>query len=218
MSYVSETIGQSQPQPPDGGLTKTLVWMAHCINLPFLPMGRNMQINAEFMPMLDRFEHAVKAGDKEATIQIYNQFQGKVQEKFGSASNIPTEVVKFCILSKDLLDLYQMVLKGQRNDDVLGGTGSIRRILKYSIELGAPPKTLDLLVDYYVNTAWFSNIPQPEEWLKLALECAMISDNEEVGRIILDRLQAEGGLSDEEKSELIDHAHEYRSQVSSSWL
>ena len=111
-----------------------------------------------------------------------------------------------------------MVLKGQRNADVLGGKGSIRRILKYSTELGAPPKTLDLLVDYFVNTAWFSNTPQPEKWLKLALECAMISDNEEVGRIILDRLQAEGGLSDEEKSELIDHAHEYRSQVSSSWL
>ena len=203
---------------PDLATTKTVVWMAHCINLPFLPMDKNMKINMELMSMLNDFEHAVKGGDKTATIEIYNKFQDKMKEKFGMASNIPMDVMKICSLSKDLLDVYKMVIEGKRNEDVLSGKGAIRRILKYSIELGSPAKTLDALTDFFVNKVWFDDMPEQEEWHKLALECMMVTGDGEMGNKILGLLEKEGGISDEEKEELLSHAREFRSQIDDSWM
>lgn len=203
---------------PDLATTKTVVWMAHCINLPFLPMDKNMKINMELMSMLDAFEHAVKGGDKTRTIEIYNKFQDKVKEKFGTANNIPMDVMKICSLSKDLLDVYKMVIEGTRNEDVLSGKGSIRRILKYSIELGSPAKTLDALTDFFVNNVWFDDMPEQEEWHKLALECMMVTGDGEMGNKILGLLEEEGGISDEEKEELLSHAREFRSQIDDFWM
>ena len=117
-----------------------------------------------------------------------------------------------------MLDVYKMVIEGQKNENVLSGKGAIRRILKYSIELGSPAKTLDALADYFVGNSWFDNMPEQNEWLKLALECMMVTGNEDLGNEILGRLQSDGGLSDEEKEELLDHAREYRSQVDASWM
>lgn len=204
---------------PDLAATKTVVWMAHCINLPFLPMDKSMKINMELMSMLNDFEQAVKAGNNNTTIEIYNKFQDKVKEKFGAMdSNIPMDVFKLCNLRKDLLDVYKMVIEGHRNEDVLSGKGSIRRILKYSIELGSPTKTLDALTDYFVNNTWFDDMPEQEEWHKLALECTMVTGDGEMGNKILGLLQNEGGISDEEIEELLDHAREFRSQIDDSWM
>ena len=213
-----EIKANADPSAPDLATTKTVVWMAHCINLPFLPQDKNMRINMELMPMLSDFENAVKAGDHDTTIMIYNKFQDKVKEKFGSARSIPMDVLKFCSLSKDLLDVYKMVIEGQKNEDVLSGKGAIRRILKYSIELGSPAKTLDALTDYFVHHTWFDAMPEEDEWLKLALECTMVSGNGELGQEILGRLEKQGGLEDETKEELLDHAREYRSQIDASWM
>ena len=92
---------------PDLAATNTVVWMAHCINLPFLPFEQNMKINNEFMSLLGGFEKAVKAGDKNKVNEIYKMFQDKMKEKFGLVSDIPKDVFKLCILSKDLLDVYK---------------------------------------------------------------------------------------------------------------
>lgn len=125
---------------------------------------------------------------------------------------------KICALSKDLLDVYKMVIEGHRNEDVLSGKGSIRRILKYSIELGSPAGTLDTLTDYFINNTWFDDMPEQEEWHKLALKCTMVTGDGEMGNKILGLLQNEGGISDEEIEELLDHAREFRSQIDDSWM
>ncbi|MBR3453936.1 MAG: hypothetical protein IKH26_01285 [Bacteroidaceae bacterium] len=203
---------------PDLSTTSTVVWMAHCINLPFLPQAKNMEINISLMSLLKNYEAAVKSGDQTTATDVFNKIQDRMKEKFGPACNIPMEVFKICMLSKDLLDVYKMVIEGQKNENVLSGKGAIRRILKYSIELGTPPKTLDALADYFVGNSWFDNMPEQNEWLKLALECMMVTGNEDLGNEILGRLQSDGGLSDEEKEELLDHAREYRSQVDASWM
>ena len=141
-----------------------------------------------------------------------------MKEKFGMASNIPMDVFKIYSLSKDLLDMYKMVIEGKRDEDVLSGKGSIRRILKYSIELGSPAKTLNALTDYFVNNAWFDNMQEQIEWHKLALECMMVTGNGELGSQILDLLQGEGGISDDEKEEFLNHANAFRSQIDVSWM
>lgn len=208
---------------PDLATTKSVVWMAHCINLPFLPQDKNMAINMAIMSMLGNFEKAVKAGDKETIIKIYNNFQSKMKEKFGNQINNPMVKAymhdfKICALSKDLLDMYKMVIEGKRDEEVLSGKGSIRRILKYSIELGSPAKTLDALVDFFVNNLWFENMEEQVEWHKLALECMMVTGNGEMGDKILGLLQDEGGIGDDEKEELLDHAREFRNQIDVSWM
>ena len=43
---------------PDLATTRSVVWMAHCINLPFLPQDKNMAINMAIMSMLGDFEKA----------------------------------------------------------------------------------------------------------------------------------------------------------------
>jgi len=203
---------------PDLATTKSVVWMAHCINLPFLPREKNMKINMDLLPLLNDFENAVKAGDNTTTIAIYNKFRDKVNEKFGMARNNPMDVFKFCNLSNDLLDVYKMVIEDQKNENVLSGKGTIRRILKYSIELGSPVKTLDALTNYFVNNPWFDDMSEQIEWHKLALECMMVTGNDELGNKILGLLQVEGGVNDDEKEELLDHAREYRSQIDVSWM
>ena len=208
---------------PDLATTKSVVWMAHCINLPFLPQDENIAINMQIMSMLGDFEKAVKTGDQATTITIYNSLQDKMKEKFGNQINNPMVKAymhdfKICALSKDLLDMYKMVIEGKKDEDVLSGKGAIRRILKYSIELGSPAKTLDALTDYFVNNAWFDDMPEQEEWHKLALECMMVSGNGRMGSKILGLLQEEGGISDDEKEELLDHAKEFRSQIDVSWM
>ena len=206
---------------PDLEQTKTVVWMAHCINFPFLPMDKNIKINMEFMSLLNDLEEAVKADEKERTIEIYNKFQDKMKEKLGSGIDNPMVNLnmfpfKICALSKDLLDLYKMVIEGRKDEDVLGGKGSIKRILKYSIELGSPSKTLDALTDYFVNNSWFDNMQEQDEWLKQAYECTMVSGNRDLGHEILEHLEV--GLEDEEKGELLNHAHEFRHQIDVSWI
>ena len=207
---------------PDLETTSSVIWMAHCINLPFLPMNKNMEINMEFIPMLNDFKKAVKDGDKNTTIGIYNKFQDKMKEKLGNdianpMMHLQMVPFKICALSKDLLDLYKMVIEGQKNENVLNG-GAIKRILKYSIELGSPAKTLDALTDYFVNNAWFDDMQEQIEWHKLALECMMVTGNGGMGTKILGILQNEGGISDDEKEELLNHAKEFRSQINASWM
>ena len=208
---------------PDLGKTQTVVWMAHRIDLPYLPQEKHDKLNTGMMLMLCAFEHAVEEGKQEKTIEIYNEFQKLMKVKLGNGANdemaqLRMVPFKICALSKDLLDLYKMVIEGHRDADVLSGKGSIRRILKYSIELGSPAKTLDALTDYFVHNAWFDNMPEQSEWLKLALECMMVTGNGDMGNEILRRLQDEGGISDEEKEELMDHAREFRSQIDDSWM
>ena len=215
---LGEEVGKQHSDAPDILITNTVVWMAHCINLPFLPQDKNVKINMELRAMLNDFRKAVKAGDQNATNEVYNIFQDKVKEKFGLAHNIPMDVFKFCSLSKDLLDMYKMVIEDKRDEDVLSGKGSIRRILKYSIELGSPAKTLNALVNYFVNNSWFDNMKEQVEWHKLALECMMVTGNGEMGNKILGLLQDEGRIGDDEKEELLDHAREYRSQLDISWM
>lgn len=219
----NQVIDNKSSSVPDLVTTNTVVWMAHCINLPFLSQDKNIKINMEMMSMLNVFKDAVKAGDKENTIEIYNQFQDKMKVKLGNGSNDPMLHLrmvpfKICALSKDLLDLYKMVIEGHRDADVLSGKGSIRRILKYSIELGSPAKTLDALTDYFVHNAWFDNMPEQREWLKLALECMMVTGNGDIGNEILERLRGEGGITEEEKEELLDHAREFRNHIDNSWM
>ena len=209
---------------PDLSTTNSVVWMAHCINHDiFVPRHENMAINASILSLLNDFEKAVKAGDKESTNRIYNNLQGMMMKKLGNQINHPmTKALmldfKICALSKDLLDLYKMVIEGQKDEDVLSGKGSIRRILKYSIELGSPVNTLDTLTDYFVNNTWFDNMPEEIEWHKLALECMMVTGNGELGNKIFELLQKDGGISEEEKEELFDHAREFRSQIDDSWM
>lgn len=204
---------------PDAASTKTVVWLAHCINLPFLPLPQNMEINNEMMSLLNEFENSVKLKDQNANAIIREGFQNKVKSKFGPfGQNCPMDVFKFCNLNVDLLNLYKMVIEGTKDESVLSGKGSIRRILKYSIELGAPASTLNFLTSYFVNNLWFMNMPEQNEWLKLALECMMVSGNGELGNKILGILKAEGDMSDEEIDELLEHAHEFRTQVDDSWM
>ena len=202
---------ERKPEPGTGasGLStqaKTIVWMGH-----------GMPSDLEIMPMLDRFERAVKAGDKETTIAIYNEFQDKVKAKSGPF-DVGMDVFKRCCLSKDLLDVYKLVLEDHRDEDVLSGKGAIRRILKYSIELGTPDTILNTLTGFFVDNAWFDDMPEQEEWLKLALECMMVTGNGELGRKVLERLEAAGGLSEEDMEELSDHARESLRRVDCSWM
>ena len=37
---------------PDLSTTNSVVWMAHCVNLPFLPQAKNMEINFSIMSLL----------------------------------------------------------------------------------------------------------------------------------------------------------------------
>ena len=171
--------------------------------------------------MLKEFEQAVRSGDKDVAVDLYKAFQGKVQEKFGptlGSAIIGMLAFKFCSLSKDLLDVYRMVLEGRRDGDVLSGKGSIRRILKYAIELGAPVDTLDTLTEFFVDTPWFDDMPEQEEWLKLALECMMVTGNEDLGGKVLKRLHGCGGLSEEEREELMSDARRARGTIDVSWM
>lgn len=220
---LREEVRKRQTDAPDILITNTVVWMAHCINLPFLSQDKNIKINMELRSMLNDFRKAVKAGEQNAIIEIYNKFQNRMKEKLeGGMSDMTVHLhmipIKICALSKDLLDVYKMVIEDKKDKNVLSGKGSIRRILKYSIELGSPAKTLDTLTDFFVNNTWFDNMPEENEWLKLALECMMITGNEDLGKKILERLQSSGGISDEEKEELLDHAREFRSQIDDSWM
>lgn len=208
---------------PDLATTHSVVWMAHCINLPFLSQGKNMEINYSILSLLNDYVNAVKTGNEGGASEIANTIQGLMKEKFGNQINNPMAKAlmldfKICALSKDLLDMYKMVIEGKRDEDVLSGKGSIRRILKYSIELGSPAKTLDTLTDYFVNNAWFDDMPEQEEWHKLALECMMVTGNGELGSQILSLLQGEGGIRDDEKEELLNHAKTFRSQTDVSWM
>lgn len=220
---LGEEVGKRQTDAPDILITNTVVWMAHCINLPFLSQDKNIKINMEMRSMLNDFRKAVKAGEQNSITAIYNKFQDKMKEKLeGGMDDMTVHLhmvpFKICALSKDLLDLYKMIIEGQKDEDALSGKGSIRRILKYSIEIGSPAKTLDTLTDFFVNNNWFDNMPEEIEWLKLALECMMITGNEDLGKKVLERLQSCGGISDEEKEELLDHAREFRSQIDVSWM
>lgn len=220
---LGEEVGKRQTDAPDILITNTVVWMAHCINLPFLSQEKNITINISLSSMLDDFRNAVKAGDEERINEIYNKFQDKMKEKLeGGMDDMTVHLhmvpFKICALSKDLLDMYKMVIEDKKDENVLSGKGSIRRILKYSIELGSPAKTLDTLTDFFVNNTWFDNMPEETEWLKLALESMMITGNEDLGEKVLERLQSCGGISDDEKEELLDHAREFRSQIDDSWM
>lgn len=207
--------GKANSSAPNVMLTQSIVWMAHCINLPFLSQEKNITINISMSSMLDDFRNAVNTGDEERIDEIYNKFQDKMKERLGSEFNNPTIFVsKFGILSRDLLDLYKMVIEGQKDENTM----RIMRILKYSIEFGSPAKTLDTLTDFFVNNTWFDNMPEENKWLKLALECMMITGNEDLGKKVLARLQSSSGISDEEKEELLDHAREFRSQIDDSWM
>ena len=187
--------------------TKTIVWLGHC-----------MPSDLGIMTMLARFEQAVKSGDNETTIAIYNEFQNKVNAKFG-AFDVGMNVFKRCCLSKDLLDVYKLVLEDKRDEDVLSGKGAIRRILKYSIELGMPDNILDTMTEFFVGNVWFDDMSEQEEWLKLALECMMVTGNGELGRKVLKRLEAAGCLLlEEDKEELSDHARESFRKVDCSWM
>lgn len=208
---------------PDLLTTNMVIWMAHCINLPFQSQAKNMEINMSITSLLKKYENAVKTGDDGKTVEILNEIQHNMREKFGDQINNPMVKAymhdfKICALSKDLLDMYKMVIEGKRDEDVLSGKGSIRRILKYSIELGSPAKTLDALVDYFVNNVWFDNMKEQVEWHKLALECMMVTGNGEMGDKILGFLKDEGGIGDDEKEELLDHAREFRNQIDVSWM
>lgn len=199
------------------GNTKTVVWMAHCLNFPFLPFPQNMEINMEIMSLLDEFENSVRQKDQNAVAIIMNGFQNKVKSKFGpAAQTCSMEVFKFCSLNSDLLNMFKMVIEGKRDENVLSGKGSISRILKYSIELGSPASTLDMLTGYFVDNLWFMNMPKQSEWLKLALECTLVSGNEELGNKILGILG--GDINNEEIDELLEHAREFRSQINDSWI
>ena len=211
---------------PDLSMTKFIVWNAHCINLPFLPMDKNMVINAAMKSRLDDFEDTVKAGDQETTIAIYNEFQDAMRQKFGENIRetisfnplVGESVFKIGALSKDLLDLFKMVIEGRRNESVLDGKGSIRRILKYSIELGSPDNTLKNLTLYFMRNEWFTTLPEKHEWMKLALECAMVNGNPIVGKEMLSQLKNENNITEDEIEELREHASFYRTKIETWWM
>ncbi len=60
------------------------------------------------------------------------------------------------------------------------------------------------------------NMQEQDEWLKQAYECTMVSGNRDLGHEILEHLEV--GLEDEEKGELLNHAHEFRHQIDASWI
>ena len=111
-----------------------------------------------------------------------------------------------------------MVILGERDEEALDGIGSIRRILKYSIELGAPAQTLNMLTEYFMNNEWFTTLPEKHEWMKLALECMMVTGNGELGNTILSQLRAENNITDDEIEELREHADSYSSRIDISWM
>ena len=209
---------------PAVSYTKSVVHTAHCIDLPFISQFDNSNLDTSIRLKLSVLEKAVTEGNMSAATKFVNDIQTLVQQKFGGQQQVLLNGVpdmynfKFNALSIDLLNLFRMVILGERDEEALDGIGSIRRILKYSIELGAPAQTLNMLTEYFMNNEWFTTLPEKHEWMKLALECMMVTGNGELGNTILSQLRAENNITDDEIEELREHADSYSSRIDISWM
>ena len=84
-----EKASRGDSSVPDLNTTNSAGWMAHCVNLPFLPQAKNIDINFSILSLLKGYEDAVKNGDQASATEDFNKIQDKMKEQFGPACYIP---------------------------------------------------------------------------------------------------------------------------------